>query len=339
MKHNTPLLTSASLLLLTMSPGSLASVELGKGFSVIGQFDAAYRSTDPDNGSSSQSLHTNEFQLDFDYNHESGLYAHIELESATGPDGEDKSRTEAMFIGRNWEHGGIKVGRFISPSGYEGAEPWDRFTRTTAFGGVYAYLQNGVAGYYTSGIFNVYGAIVDGAWTADEDFSSPGAEVQFGITTDAFVSRLTMAYEDYGNDLDQKRMMLNLWGQYQYENLTLAAEINLLEDMDRQLYAASLEAGPPAINAWKGRNAMLFAKYAFDEHWMLGLRYAQTNYDDINGLEVANASSFTITPRYQIFNDDVQWDVRADIRFQNGDNKIAGVDDGTLFELGTTLRF
>ena len=99
MKHNTLLLTSASLLLLTISSGSLASVELGKGFSVIGQFDAAYRSADPDNGSSSQSVHTNEFQLDFDYNHESGLYGHIELESATGPDGEDKSRTEAMFIG------------------------------------------------------------------------------------------------------------------------------------------------------------------------------------------------------------------------------------------------
>ncbi|MGC1507935.1 outer membrane beta-barrel protein [Ketobacter sp. MCCC 1A13808] len=333
---------AASALLLPVS--SQGSIELGPGFAVIGQFDGGYRFVDPTEEGSQhqQTFSSNEFQLDFDYIHtDSGLFAHVELEARTSDQTDNQFRAEAAFIGRNFAEGvGFKVGKFISPSGYEGAEAWDRFTRTTAFGGIFAYLQNGVAGYYRSGIFNVYGAVVDGAWSADNDFTDPSAEIQFGVTTEAFVSRLTIALEKYNADdnLDgipdhppQDRSMINVWGQYSLGALVLAAEYNLLADMNQVL--------SPAATAWDGEAAMLFAKYSFNEHWKLGLRYSQAEYEDREGQTVSDSSELTLTPRYQILDGAVEWDFRADFRWQDGDNEIAGVYDGFLFELGTTLRF
>ena len=324
---------------------SLAAIEIGQGFSAIGQFDAGYRFTDADaeNSEQEQTFSTNEFQIDLDYTHaDSGLYAHLELEGRTNDNSANQFRTEAAFIGRNFDNGaGFKMGKFISPSGYEGAEPWDRFGRTTAFGGIFAYLQNGVAGYYQSGIFNVYGALVDGAWTGDNDITDPSAEVQFGITTDKSVTRLTMAYEqvdaeDLNDDgvadtLEQDHTMVNLWSQYTLGELTMAAEYNYLTDMNRAL--------TDTTTAWDGQAWMVFAKYSLSPAWKLGVRYSEAQYDDIDGNSVSDSSEFTITPRYQVLSGDVNWDFRADFRFQDGDNEIAGVEDGFLFEVGTTLKF
>ena len=327
------------------SAPAMAEIEIGNGFSAIGQFDAGYRFTDADddNSEQTQTFSTNEFQIDLNYNHaETGLYAHLELEGRTNDSSDNQFRTEAAFIGRNFENGaGFKMGQFISPSGYEGAEPWDRFGRTTAFGGIFAYLQNGVAGYYQSGIFNVYGAFVDGAWSGDNDITDPSAEVQFGITTDQSVTRLTMAYEKVDSEdsdddgiadtEEQDRTMVNLWSQYTLGELTVAAEYNYLTDMNRAL--------TDTTTAWDGQAYMVFAKYSLSPAWKLGVRYSEAEYEDINGDTVSDSSEVTITPRYQVLSGDVNWDFRADFRFQDGDNEIAGVQDGFLFELGTTLKF
>ena len=334
-----------AILACTAAPATLAQIEIGEGFAATGQFDAGYRFTDADadNTEQTQTFSTNEFQIDLDYTHaDTGLYAHLELEGRTNDSSDNQFRTEAAFIGRNFDNGaGFKMGKFISPSGYEGAEPWDRFSRTTAFGGIFAYLQNGVAGYYQSGIFNVYGAFVDGTWTGDNDVTDPGVEVQFGITTDASVTRLTMAYEKYDSEdsdddgvadtLEQDRTMVNLWSQYTLGDLTVAGEYNYLTDMNRDLNG-------PGV-AWDGQAYMVFAKYSLSPAWKLGVRFSEAEYEDINGNTISDSSEVTVTPRYQVLSGDVNWDFRADFRFQDGDNEIAGVQDGFLFELGTTLKF
>jgi len=321
---------------LTMSGFSQAETKLTDELSVIGQFDAFYRSDS--NAEIENELKTTEFQLDFDYNHaNSGFSAHLEIEGARGQYG-GTVRTEGAFIGyKTDDNVNFKIGNFISPSGYEGAEPWDRKTRTTAFGGVYAYMQNGVAAQYQTGIFSFYGAVVDGAWTGDNDFDTPSYEVQFGLNLEQFTMRLTYAYEEYDNSTvvslpDQDRTMMNLWGQYALDDLILVVEYNIFDEMNRG-------TTDPDVTLWEGDNLMLFASYRLSPKWSLGLRYSATQYDDINGTMVQDSSEVTLTPRYQILSGDISWEIRADLRVQDGDELVNGILDGTIFELGTTVKF
>ncbi|ASP49355.1 outer membrane beta-barrel protein [Cognaticolwellia beringensis] len=336
-KSNKSLLriTSVSIALLTAG-FSHAKTDLTDELSVIGQFDAFYRSDS--NAVIEQQLKTTEFQLDFDYNHaDSGFSAHLEIEGARGQYG-GTVRTEGAFIGyRTSDNLNFKIGNFISPAGYEGAEPWDRKTRITAFGGVYSYLQNGVAAQYQKGIFSLYGAVVDGAWTGDNDFSTPSYELNFGLNLENFVMRLGYAYEEYDNSADsslpdQDRTMINLWGQYTLDNLLLAVEYNVFDEMNRV-------TTDPAVTLWKGDNLMLFASYTLSPKWSVGLRYSMTEYDDLSGNMVQDSSEVTLTPRYQILSGDINWEIRADLRLQDGDELVNGILDGTVFELGTTVKF
>jgi hypothetical protein len=280
------------------------------------------------------------------------LYSEVQLEGRGGDvfmnDAVDKNqfRIEAAYLGYHFENGfDLRVGRFISPSGYEGAEPWRRFTRIPAFGGIFAYLQNGIGLRYTSPaaklagmdmIFRAYASYIDGAWTGDADPHDPSFEGQLGVDWGPISVRAGLAYERYDNDSPllvphQDRTLLNLWAQYVVGPLTIAAEYDRQDQINGALGGL-----------WHGDVGLLFAKFAFTRHWWLGVRGSAARYDDRQGEKLFNSQEFTVTPRWQIYdyaNDQLEWDVRADVRLQRHRDAIQGFPGGVVLELGTTLRY
>ena len=326
-----------------------AQVVLTDNLSLTGNADVFFRHANDNQNS----LQLSQYQLDVDYSHKkSGLFSHAEFEGRGGDvfgnDQLDKNqfRIEAAFIGYHFDFGlDLKIGRIISPSGYEGAEPWKRFTRISAFGGIFAYLQNGVALVYKAApislagndfVFVAYGSFIDGAWTGDTDLEDPSFEVSAGFDWYAFTVRADFAYERYNdhgalNFVDQNRTLVNVWVQYTVGNFGVAAEYNRQDEIN------GADGG-----LWASNGAMLFLKYAFTRHWLLGLRGSFAHYDDRDGNELFDSQEITLAPRWQVFdqvNDGVNWDIRADFRAQIGTDAIQGFKEGFVFELGTTLRY
>ena len=325
-----------------------AQVALGEELSLSGSADVFFQ-----HANERTSVALSQYQLEIDYDHEkSGLFSHVELEGrgydVFANDQADKNqfRLEAAFLGYHFDFGlDLKVGRFISPSGYEGAEPWRRFTRLTAFGGIFSYLHNGVALQYKSlpipaggtDLFLVaYGSFMDGAWTGDVDLEDPSFEALVGFDWGGLSFRADLAFErinDNGDPdlVDQNRTLVNVWAQYTLGPLAIAAEYNRMDEI------AGFDDG-----LWSGDAALLFAKFSFTRNWALGLRGSFARYEDRDGDELFDSKEIAVTPRWQIFDrvtEGVDWDVRADVRFQIDTDAIQGFEDGVIFELGTTFRY
>jgi hypothetical protein len=334
------------MLLFNLTGRAQAEAKLSDSFSVFGNADVLARHYDH-----VSSLQLSQYQLDVDYHHD-GLYTEVQLEGKGGDvfqnDQMDKNqfRIEAAYLGYHWLNGlDVRIGRIISPMGYEGAEPWRRFTRITAFGGIFAYLQNGLALRYTSPavklagqdfVFTAYGSYIDGAWSGDADPHDPSFETQVGIDWGPFVARAGFAYERYDNDTPdlvpkQDRNMLNVWAQYTIDIVSLAVEYDHMDQIN------GLAGG-----LWLGNTFLAFAKVAFTSHWQLGVRGSMAVYDSRQDIQLFSSKELTVTPRWQIWNhvdDNIDWDFAADIRFQKGLDAIQGFPSGVVLELGTTMRY
>lgn len=255
-----------------------AQVAVTDSLAVSGSADVFLRHADDETY-----LMLSQYQVEVDYAHKtSGLYSHVELEGRGGDvfmnDATDKNqfRLEAAFLGYHFDFGlDLQVGRFISPSGYEGAEPWRRFTRITAFGGIFAYLQNGVALKYKSDaidaggnelVFHGYGAFIDGAWSGDTDLEDGSFEALVGVDFGQLFIRIDYAYERVDNDdpelVNQDRSLLNIWAQYTIGPFAVAAEYNRMSEI------SGVENG-----LWHGDVFLAFAKLSFTKNWALGARF------------------------------------------------------------------
>jgi hypothetical protein len=347
-KHRTRAGYAFALLMLPtmLTDRAQAEAKLSDSFSVFGNADVLIRHYDH-----VSSFQLSQYQLDVDYHHD-GLYTEVQLEGKGGDvfqsDQVDKNqfRIEAAYLGYHWNNGlDVRIGRIISPMGYEGAEPWRRFTRITAFGGIFAYLQNGIALRYTSPVvrlagsdfvFNAYGSYIDGAWSGDADPHDPSFETQLGIDWGALMVRADYAYERYDNDTPdlvpkQNRDMLNVWAQLTISVVSLAVEYDHMDQIN------GLAGG-----LWRGHTLLGFAKIAFTSHWQLGIRGSMASYDSRQDLQLFNSKELTFTPRCQIWNhvdDNIDWDFAADIRLQKGQDAIQGFPGGVVLELGTTMRY
>ncbi len=120
----------------------------------------------------------------------------------------------------------LTVGKFLSCTGFEAAEPTGMYQYSASATLVYGGYQNGIAASYATDKFGVYGAVVSSIWDGSEkDLDSDfGIEAQLILTPiEGVTAKAAFAIEDEQN-------LINVWGLYENGPLSVAAEVNLISD-------------------------------------------------------------------------------------------------------------
>lgn len=268
------------------SQSAAAGIELGDGLSASGFLDMSFVSVDPDGGPSSSGFGIDQFEIDFMYAGSSGVSAQVDIEygeNASDLSDNDVTFVEQAFISKAFtDQFSMKVGRFLSYSGWETEEPTGLFqySGTGYAPSFYGYYQQGVSAYYDGGKFAVMGSIVNDVFgyaggPLERDTDNLGYEVGLavmpmeGFTAKAF----------YMSDDKTDRDVINVWASYATMGFTFAAEYN---DADYGV-------------GGKGDGYLLMANYATGPAGIT-VRYHDFE-DDFRGI---SASAITISPSYKV---------------------------------------
>lgn len=275
-----------------------ADIELGEGFSVTGFVDQSFSSTKYDGSSASKSFGIDQVETDFLYTGSDGVTARVDIEygestsdlvsgdNAAGS-GPDTTFVEQAYVTKAFnEQFSMKLGRFLSYSGWETEEPTGLFQYSgTGYAKYfYGYYQQGLSAYYKGGKFDVMASVVndvfgyaDGA--VERDTKKPGYEVGVavmpieGLTAKAF----------YMSDDKTDRDVINVWASYAFDGFTFAGEYN---DGD---------FGPNG----KGTGFLVMGNYATGP-WGVTLRYHQYKIEDDAGVTTDKDSVITVSPSYKV---------------------------------------
>ena len=120
----------------------------------------------------------------------------------------------------------LTVGKFLSCTGFEAAEPTGMYQYSYSATLVYGGYQNGIAASYAMDKFGVYGAVVSSVWDgSDKDLDGDfGIEAQLTLTPiEGVTAKAAFAMED-------KQNLINVWGLYENGPLSVAAEVNVMSD-------------------------------------------------------------------------------------------------------------
>jgi hypothetical protein len=332
-------------------PVAQAEIELGKGFSVTGFLDMSAVSTEPDEGESSESLGIDQFEIDFKFAGTSGISAQVDIEYGEGFDGsDDETFVEQAFVTKAFtEQFSVKVGRFLSYSGWETEEPTGLFQYSGAGYAKYFYgfYQNGASAFYNGGTFALMGSVVTSAFDpldrnsngrsepdtqdivpdGDGGFdlvTTPGASIEddkFGYEVGLAlmpVEGLT-AKAFYIADEDTDTDVVNVWASYAASGFTFAAEYNTVEYGEMS-----------SVVDGDGDGYLLMANYATGPYGIT-LRYVDFAIEDSAGTEVDEQSSVTLAPYYKVGDNlllilEYRMDDNGDVGGPNGD----GVDADTI---------
>ena len=204
----------------------------------------------------------------------------------------------------------INAGRFLSSIGFEAAEPTDMFQYSYSTGIPYPGYQNGVSlSISPSDMIGLYASVVTGVWDGggDTDLNHPGFEAQIalmpieGLTAKIGFAGDIMeevhAEEEGDHDHDHHdeeeetylKSEINAWVMYSMDNITVAAEFDLLPNY----YAHDTT----------GIHFLAMANIGVTDEIGVTVRFsgAQDNLDDD---DEELRTSFTISPSYA-FNDNL----------------------------------
>lgn len=251
-----------------------AEIEIGEGFSVSGFVDMSFYDVSDDGDSGSFGI--DQFETQFMYAGSNGVSAQVDVEYSNDFEDESTTFVEQAFITKAFtEQFSMKVGRFLSYTGWEAEEPTGLFqySGTGYASAFYGYYQNGVSAYYDGGKFALMGSVVTSAFNPyDTDTEDLGYEVGValmpieGLTTKAF----------YIKDDDTDTDVINFWVSYAFGGFTLAGEYN---DAD--------------YGATKGDGYLLMANYASGPY---GITVRYHDYEALG----TDTSGFTISPSYKV---------------------------------------
>ncbi|SEQ85122.1 hypothetical protein SAMN04488038_111125 [Solimonas aquatica] len=281
-------------------PVAHAEIEIGKGLSVTGFLDMSYSSVKPDGGSSSKSAGIDQFETDFLYAGSGGVSAEVDVEYAgAGKDpvyGDNVTFVEQAFVTKAITDAfSVKVGRFLSYSGWEAEEPTGLFQYSgTGYAKYfYGYYQNGVSAAYKGGKFAVMGSAVTSAFNPkdrNEIKTAPDKNDKMGYEGGLAVMPIEglTAKAFYITDGDSDTDIINTWVSYAVAGFTFAGEYN------------NVNYGSSAANAdGDGDGYLLMANYATGPYGIT-LRYHDFEIKDSAGATVDDGSAFTISPSYKV---------------------------------------
>lgn len=284
-------------------PVAHAEIELGKGISITGFLDMSYSSVSPDNGSSTESIGIDQFETDFKYAGSNGVSGQVDIEYGEGFDGsDDETFVEQAFITKAFnEQFSMKVGRFLSYTGWETEEPTGLFQYSgTGYAPYfYGFYQNGVSAYYNGGKFAVMGSAVASAFNPLDRNSIDGVDdkmgYEFGVSVTPVEGLTAKAF--YIDDKDTDTDIINVWVSYAVAGFTFAGEYNTADygginydyDGDGTVDATGVE----------GDGFLLMANYAKGPYGFT-VRYHDFEIDDATGATTDDASAITLSPSYKV---------------------------------------
>jgi hypothetical protein len=265
-------------------PVAHADIELGSGLSVGGFADMSFFSVNPDGGSSTSSAGIDQFETDFKFAGSGGISAQVDIEYGENFEGSgDTTFVEQAFITKAFnEQFSMKVGRFLSYSGWEAEEPTGLFQYSGSGYApyFYGYYQNGVSAAYTSSKFDLMASVVTSTFNPlDRDTKNLGYELgaaikpMEGLTAKAF----------YLNDKDSDTDVVNVWLSYAMNGFTFAGEYNTAN------YAAGAD----------GDGFLLMGNYASGP-FGITLRYVDFKIKNGVGATSLETSSITLSPSYKV---------------------------------------
>jgi Putative beta-barrel porin-2, OmpL-like. bbp2 len=273
-------------------PAAHAELELAPGLKAGGFLDmsATYRDEE---GETTETASFDQWEIDLFFEPIEQVSARVDIDDQPSTD-QEGAEVEQAFVTYDFENGlTAQAGKFLSALGYEGAEPtllYQYSVSATIIG--YPGYASGGGLTYDFGMGSIYGAVVDGWYSGDNDAEDLSYEVQLklkpveglvvqaGYATEEFSETTEMVDEEEVAVDGYDKGIANFWTEYKVGALTLAAEYNLLYDIEG--------AGSD------GDGYLVMGNYAFGK-LALTLRHSYADLD--NGYE---NTEYTISPSYKI---------------------------------------
>ena len=265
-----------------------------------------------DDGDASMSL--DQFELDVSTDLGEGISMRADV-NALGPTA--PVELEQAFITYDTGEGlALTVGKFLSCTGFEAAEPTGMYQYSYSATLVYGGYQNGVAASYGSDMFGLYGAVVSSVWDGSEtDFSGDGSDVGFEaqvalMPVEGVTAKAALARED-------EQTLINVWGMLETGPLTVAAEVNSMSDW------GDYESGLGYLG---------MVNYGLSDQVGVTARYSAIAWTPIGGGEDDETSEITIAPSYAVSDN---WGLVAEVKMLT----VGDADAVTQIALESLLTF
>ena len=265
-----------------------------------------------DDGNASMSL--DQFELDASTDLGEGISARADV-NALGPTA--PVELEQAFITYDTGEGlTLIVGKFLSCTGFEAAEPTGMYQYSYSATLVYGGYQNGVAASYGTDKFGLYGAVVSSVWDgAETDFSGDESDVGFEaqvalMPVEGITAKAALARED-------EQTLINVWGMLETGPLTVAAEVNSMSDW------GSYESGLGYLG---------MVNYGLSDQVGVTARYSAIAWTPFGGGKDDETSEITIAPSYAISDN---WGLVAEVKMLT----VGDADAVTQIALESLLTF
>jgi hypothetical protein len=307
-----------------LASASIAEVKVNDNFSLSGFVDMSAAGMKPDEGDATLGASLDQYEMDFFYKF--GFFsARADINSSTGP--KNGLTTEQAFITATLTPElSLGMGRFLSSSGFEAAEPTGlyQYSYSKSMSGcaagtpdcVYGGYQNGLNLAYNTPKFGIYGAVVTDLWNSGETelLNTPGFEGQISLMPAAgFTIKAAQLWQmidkkDTNTLGDDGQGLTNVWASYAQGPLTVAAEFNYMESWKLA----------PGFDDYTGMGWMAMANYKVTDKFAATVRYSALSFDDKNSSTDDMNSEVTFSPSFAI---SPNWLVLAEVRDDFGNYK------------------
>jgi hypothetical protein len=275
-------------------PAAYADIDLGKGFSIAGFLDQSFCTWSKfDNvcgnpGGEKKKFGIDQFETDFKYAGTGGVSAEVDIEYGDGafPGGTASGNAtfvEQAFVTKKFnDQFSVKVGRFLSYTGWEAEEPTGLFQWSgTGYGKYfYGFYQQGVSAAYDAGKVGFTVSVLDSAFNP-YNYDAGHASYELGATVKPLEGLTSKLF--YTRDKKTDTDIINFWTSYAVAGWTFAGEYN-----------SAKYAGPV-----KGDGYLLMANYATGPYGIT-LRYHGWNIKDGVGGSLDKQHGFTVSPNYKV---------------------------------------
>ena len=227
-------LVALVVLAFIVSVGSVsAEIKLTDDLSISGFLDMS--STTTSGGDDTEiGLSFDQFELDF-HLEQGSVTGRVDLHSSPGEHGNTGIKLEQAYVTYALPDStvsgvSIKAGRFLSALGFESDEPTGLYQYSLSEGSPYPVYQNGIGvDINPTKQLGIYVALLSGVWDVnDTDIKDPGIEAQLALTpTEQITAKVGYAMDKLE---DYSQSELNAWAQFTQGPLTLAGEIDLLQN-------------------------------------------------------------------------------------------------------------
>ena len=227
-------LVALVVLAFIVSVGSVsAEIKLTDDLSISGFLDMS--STTTSGGDDTEiGLSFDQFELDFHLD-QGSVTGRVDVHSSPGEHGNTGIKLEQAYVTYALPEStvsgvSIKAGRFLSALGFESDEPTGLYQYSLSEGSPYPVYQNGIGvDINPTKQLGIYVALLSGVWDVnDTDIKDPGIEAQLSLTpTEQITAKIGYAMDKLE---DYSQSELNAWAQFTQGPLTLAGEIDLLQN-------------------------------------------------------------------------------------------------------------